>query len=107
MDQVYLAGGADSNDLPTTPGAFDASHNGGPDAYVAKLDTAPSQPYTPSVLVRIEQPTAGALVSGAVTLRGYAIDLGSVAGTGIDMVHIYLDGPDGTGAFIGAATYGL
>ncbi len=108
MDAIgiaYLAGGTNSTDFPTTPGAFNTSYNGGDsDAYVAKLNLTP---YTPNVVARIEQPTAGAFVSGAVTLRGFAIDRASVAGTGIDVVHIYLDGPYGTGTIIGAATYGL
>jgi alpha-tubulin suppressor-like RCC1 family protein len=63
--------------------------------------------WTPAVLAPIEQPMAGALVSNTVTLRGFAIDRASTTGAGIDMVHIYLDGPFGTGTIIGAATYGL
>ncbi len=31
----------------------------------------------------------------------------SPADTGVDAVHVYLDGPTGTGTIIGAATYGL
>ena len=34
---AYLTGWTSSTDLPTTPGAFDASANGGDDAFVAKL----------------------------------------------------------------------
>jgi len=40
-------------------------------------------------------------------LSGFALDLASAAGTGINRVHIYLDGPYGTGTIIGGATYGL
>ncbi len=44
---AYLAGGTNSADLPTTPGVFDTSYNGGDsDAYVAKLYLTP---YTPNV----------------------------------------------------------
>ncbi len=99
---VYVTGDA-STGFPTTPGVFDPVANGS-DAFVAKLNT---MPYAPNVLAPIEHPAAGAFVSGAVTLRGFAIDLASATGTGIDMVHIYLDGPYGTGTIIGGATYGL
>jgi hypothetical protein len=104
---AYVTGTTAFPDFPTTPGAYDTSYNGGSalgDAFVSKLNTAP---YSPNVLAPIEQPTAGAFVSGVVTLRGFAIDRASATGTGIDMVHIYLDGPYGTGTIIGAATYGL
>jgi hypothetical protein len=35
---AYVAGGADAGGFPTTPGAFDTTHNGETDAFVAKLD---------------------------------------------------------------------
>ena len=37
---VYLAGVTQSPEMPTTPGAFDAAHNGGNDVYIAKLRPA-------------------------------------------------------------------
>ena len=61
----------------------------------------------PNVIAPIERPGAGAFVTGTVVLSGFAIDLASTSGTGIDRVHIYLDGPVGTGTIIGGATYGL
>ena len=105
--RAYVVGTTFGGDFPTTPGAFDSTYNGGPDVFVVKLAIQPVEPYEPDVLAPIEQPTSGAFVSGAATLRGFAIDLGSSAGTGIDVVHIYLDGPYGTGTIIGGATYGL
>jgi hypothetical protein len=102
--RAYVAGYTRSSNFPTTPGAFDRTFNGSIDAFVSKLNL---DPYSPDVVAPIEQPPAGAFVSGAVTLRGYAIDRASAAGAGIDMVHIYLDGPYGTGTIIGGATYGL
>lgn len=63
--------------------------------------------WRPDVIAPIEQPSAGASVSGAVTLTGFAIDLTSPSGTGIDGVRVYLDGPSGAGALIGQATYGV
>jgi hypothetical protein len=61
--------------------------------------------WRPDVVAPIEQPSAGAFVSGAVTITGFAIDLTSTSGTGIDSVRVYLDGP--SGALIGQATYGV
>ena len=35
---VYVTGWTESDDFPTTPGAFDATHGGGSDVFVAKFD---------------------------------------------------------------------
>jgi hypothetical protein len=37
---AYVAGGTYSADFPTTPGAFDTTHNGGEDVFVTKLDAS-------------------------------------------------------------------
>jgi hypothetical protein len=39
---VFVSGGSSSDDFPTTPGAFDESHNGGDDAILARLDASGS-----------------------------------------------------------------
>jgi hypothetical protein len=39
---VLIAGGTSSDDFPTTPGAFDESHNGSDDAILARLDASGS-----------------------------------------------------------------
>ncbi len=39
---VYITGRANSADFPITPGAFDTSHNGGNDAFAAKLNAGGS-----------------------------------------------------------------
>ncbi len=100
---AYVVGDTWSTDFPTTPGAFDTSHNGSNDAFLVKINVV----YVPNVAAPIEQPSAGAFVSGTLTLQGFAIDLTSSADTGIDMIYIDLDGTYGTGVIIGGATYGL
>ena len=42
VGSAYVTGGTYSANFPTTPGAFDASINGGWDAFVAKLNSAGS-----------------------------------------------------------------
>ena len=101
--RVIATGKTSSSDFPTTPDAFDTSYSPFSDAFVSKLNIPPLQ----DVVAPIEQPTAGAFITGTVTLAGFAIGPTSASGTGIDRIHIYLDGPYGTGTIIGGATYGL
>lgn len=44
--RAYVMGSTNSRDFPTTPGAFDRSHNGGDDAFVAKLAMIEAPPPT-------------------------------------------------------------
>lgn len=67
----------------------------------------PTPTYAPNVIAPIETPQDGAAVAGSATILGYAIDRNSRTGTGINAVHLYLDGPYGTGTFLGQAEYGL
>jgi hypothetical protein len=41
---AYVTGSTQSTDFPTTPGAFDTTFNGGPDAFVTKLNATGSAP---------------------------------------------------------------
>ncbi|MBK9092476.1 MAG: SBBP repeat-containing protein [Anaerolineae bacterium] len=105
---AYFTGRTDSTNFPTTPGSFDTTYNGGSDAFVVKLAVGGTNPPTaPRVIAPIDRPPRNSTVTGSITIFGYAIDLNSGTGTGIDQVHIYLDGPYGTGHIIGAAQYGL
>lgn len=85
--------------------AFDASNTYGV-AGLGVVGEVTAQ-YQPNVIAPIDYPPRNSSVTGNVTIRGYAIDRNSSTGTGIDQVHIYLDGPYGTGRIIGAAEYGL
>ncbi|HKZ63454.1 MAG TPA: PKD domain-containing protein, partial [Thermoplasmata archaeon] len=47
---AYVTGGTTSTDFPTTSGAFDTTHNGEDDAFVANLDL-PAEPNAPPLLI--------------------------------------------------------
>ena len=102
--RVFIAGETRSHNFPVTPGAYDTSHDIWVDVYVVKMDLSP---YVSMVVAPIERPAASAVVSGIVTVSGFAVDLASPGGTGIDKVSIYLDGPYGAGALVGNAAYGI
>ncbi len=59
-----------------------------------------------SVMGVLETPTANAKVGGNVVISGYALDKASTTGTGVQAVHVYLDGDQAGGSFLGAADYG-
>jgi uncharacterized protein (DUF2141 family) len=46
---AYVAGQTSSTDYPTTPVAFDPTHNGNPDAFVTKLDMVANPPVPNSI----------------------------------------------------------
>ncbi|MDP6539930.1 MAG: hypothetical protein QF903_05010 [Planctomycetota bacterium] len=83
---VYLTGETDSTDFPTTPGAFDSTHNGGRDAFVSVLS-----------------PDGGTLVAstflgGAGDERGVDLELSS-AGDPPDEVRPFVGGTTTSGNF--------
>jgi hypothetical protein len=59
-------------------------------------------------VMNIDAPVQGATVTGNVPVGGWAVDLDAVgeSGAGVDAIHIYRDGPAGSGTLLGAATYG-
>ena len=61
----------------------------------------------PAPLLGIDWPPAGATLEGTSTVQGWALDLNTSEGTGVDQVHIYRDGPYPLGTFLGIASYGL
>jgi M6 family metalloprotease-like protein len=61
-------------------------------------------------LLMIESPADTSMVQQAFDLEGWAVDLSSATGSGVDAVHIYRAAQPGSGQpniFVGAATYGL
>lgn len=74
---VYVTGGGDSANFPTTPGAFDRTHNGSYDVFVAK--------YAPDG--RLLWST---LVGGPAYDRAYAIEVDAQG-------HVYIAGRAGPG----------
>jgi len=74
------------------------------------LSAAVAAAQDASIDITVDTPTSGqAVVDGQqMTVGGWAVDTDASAGTGIDMVHIYADGPAGGGGVIlGAADYGV
>jgi len=74
---MYIAGATGSSDLPTTPGAFDVSHNGGGfDGFLSKLDPVPD----------ISCDGRAATITGDGTVSGTPGDDVIVTGGGDDTV---------------------
>ncbi|MDQ3486949.1 MAG: Ig-like domain-containing protein, partial [Acidobacteriota bacterium] len=57
-------------------------------------------------LIRIDAPANGEAVRQPFTVQGWAADLTSPSGTGVDMVRIVAVRPDGTRIALGNASYG-
>src|SRR5947207_90091 len=66
-------------------------------------------PYSSDPIGYIDAPAATSTIfDGPLVLWGWAVDRNSSGNTpGVDSVVLYLDGPPGTGALLGSATYGL
>jgi hypothetical protein len=70
-DSVYVTGDTRSSDFPTTAGAFDTSHNGDWDAFLAKIRTAEVTPTpTPSPPLALIN---GGFEGGFYLLKGESI----------------------------------
>src|SRR5690349_13480753 len=65
---------------------------------LAPLDASAASTYPRG---SIDGPAEGATVSGSVNVSGFAIDHAATVGTGVDQVHIHVDG-----TFRGNALYG-
>lgn len=75
----------------------------------AAQGTSPSplaEPLVCSSVINVDTPSAGAVVSTSVLVRGWALDVAGPDGSGINQVHIYLDGKAGVGSLLGGAAIG-
>ncbi|NCC33361.1 MAG: hypothetical protein EOM24_15285, partial [Chloroflexia bacterium] len=54
----------------------------------------------------IDNPGNGVSVNRDIVISGWAMHRAAASGTGVDTIHIYFDGPAGSGAHGVAATYG-
>lgn len=83
-----------------------ATANNGNDASDYIIGGPPLLLVESSTLVSVDSPGAGSQVAGQVLVSGWASDPAALTGTGVDAVHVYLDGPSSVGTFLGAAAYG-
>jgi hypothetical protein len=78
---TYVTGVAGSSDFPTTAGAFDTSHNGRSDAFVAKIGTAEVTPTPTPTPVPPPALINGDFEGGFYLLKGQSIANGWAAYT--------------------------
>jgi hypothetical protein len=99
---VYVSGATYATNFPTA-NAVQAVNAGSYDAFAAGINTLVSngEPSGPPS-VNIDVPAPGAIVSGVVSMAGWAIDNTSVVGTAISSVQVFVDG-----VMVGTATYGV
>jgi hypothetical protein len=62
----------------------------------------------PTVKAVVDSPVANATLARGLTYRlsGWSIQQETPSGTGVDKIHVYLDGPAGSGQLLGAGSYG-
>ncbi|MBM2810755.1 MAG: degQ [Chloroflexi bacterium] len=68
------------------------------------MSLSPADALTDEVLIHVESPSADTAIRGPTLLiQGWAINRTAVGGTGLDAIHVYLDGRAGEGRSLGAA----
>jgi len=73
---------------------------------VAKAASLPGS-RTADLQLTLEAPTPDAVVQGALTVNGWAVDTRADSGTGVDQIEAYLDGPPDQGRALGPVLAGL
>jgi len=68
---------------------------------------APPEPPSPGAQIAVDALPDRAPAERALLVQGWAIDHAGPSGTGVDHVHLYLDGPAGQGLFLAEAAYAL
>ena len=80
-----------------------------PDASAAPPAARPASPplgaASTTTLVAVDRPGSGATTPQRFTVVGWAVDPDG-SDSGVDAVHLYLDGEPGVGHFLGAAIFG-
>ena len=114
-DRMYLGRGGERICPYTSPLANRGIPKAG-DPALAASDVAPAEDVdssqgggqqAESIEIELDSLPDGAPVYGGVALYGWAVDRAGTSDTGVDHVHMYLDGPAGQGAFVAEATYDL
>lgn len=82
-----VTGNTASSDYPTTPGAFDDTHNGGQDSFVTSLDSSGGMLYSSTYLggegseygnvIAVDATTGAAVVTGSTTSGNYPVTTGA------------------------------
>ena len=80
------------------------AHSDYSQAFVSAASIAISVPA--STRVTIDTPAAGASPSQPFVVAGWALDVASASGTGVDVVQVYAYPASGTPIFLGTAAYG-
>jgi subtilisin family serine protease len=62
---------------------------------------------TANLQLTLEAPGRDAVVQGALTVNGWAVDTQADAGSGVDQIEVYLDGPPGQGRALGPVRSGV
>jgi subtilisin family serine protease len=62
---------------------------------------------TANLQLTLETPGPDAVVQGALTVNGWAVDTQAETGNGVDQIEAYLDGPPGEGRALGPVRSGL
>lgn len=70
-------------------------------------DDSPLSGGAESVQIEVDSVADRAVVQGVMSVQGWAIDHAAPDGTGIDHIHVYLDGPAGEGTFLAEASYAI
>src|SRR5207249_8956259 len=101
------AAGAAPTATPLPSGGSPSAPAAGAAAPPGPGAAAPAAPPSPpsSTLVSVDRPAPGASTPQRFTIMGWAADPEGT-GTGVDAVHVYLDGDSVRGTFLGAASYG-
>jgi thermitase len=61
---------------------------------------------TANLQLTLEAPGRDSVVQGALTVNGWAVDTQAEAGSGVDQIEVYLDGPPGQGRALGPVRTG-